>query len=310
MHYFDCHADTLTAIKKPKETLRHNERDLDLERVHGFAGRYGQIFALWEDTGRLNSENRQQEFYRAYDKARNYLLEQEGEITLCTSAAQMEAAFAAGRDAAFLAIEDLSFMGKEAENIRELGFRFAMLTWNYANQYAVGSVCDQQGKLTEQGRETAAFLAGKGIILDVSHLSDAGVEDLLTLTDKPLVASHSNVRDVCDVPRNLTKEQIQEIIHRKGLIGMNFYRPLVGQGENTGLDMIIRHMDAVLSLGGEEALVLGSDLDGCDGLFPDGFHGVQSIPAVVETMEKAGFGKKLIDRIVFENAHSFIKRNL
>ena len=310
MQYFDCHADTLTVLHRADETLLSSKRDLDLERVHRFADRYGQIFALWKDADKLNGKNIEEEFRRAYENARKYLRDQEEKITFCTSALQMKTAFAQGKDAAFLAIEDLSFMGKEVENISELGFRFAMLTWNYANQYAVGSVCDQKGRVTGYGKEMVSLLTGKGIIPDISHLSDAGVDDLLKLTDKPFIASHSNVRDVCDVPRNVTKEQLQEIIRRKGLIGMNFFRPLVGQDNAVGFDWVLRHMDAVLSIGGEDVLAMGSDLDGCDGLFPDGFQGVENIPLVIETMKNAGFGQKLIDKIMFENAYSFIERNL
>ena len=310
MRYFDCHADTLTGMKTADETLQHNKGNLDLERVHKFADRYGQIFAIWEDAQKQHAGTTEEEFRRTYDKARNSLREQEDRITLCTSSAQMNAAFSAGKDAAFLSIEDLSVMGKEVENISELGFRFAMLTWNHANQYAVGSVCNQRGRLTEYGKETTSALLGKGIIPDISHLSDAGIEDMLTLTDKPVMASHSNVRDVCDVPRNLEKEQIQELIRRKGLIGMNFFRPLVGQGEQVALDMIIRHMDAVLSIGGEDILALGSDMDGCDDMFPEGYHGIESMPVLIEAMGKAGFGQPIIDKVVFENAYSFIERNL
>lgn len=310
MHYFDCHADTLTVLQSPEDTLWSNKRDLDLERVHRFADRYGQIFALWKDADKRDAKNPEEEFLRTYESARKFLKDREENIAFCTSAAQMKAAFRQGRDAAFLSIEDLSFMGKEVEHIRDLGFRFAMLTWNYANQYAVGSVCDQNGRITENGKEMVSRLAGQGIILDISHLSDAGVDDLMMLTDKPFIASHSNVRDVCDVPRNLKKEQIQEIIRRKGLIGMNFFRPLAGSGETVAMEWVLRHMDAVLSSGGEDVLVLGSDLDGCDGLFPDGFRGSESMPLVIEMMENAGFGQKLIDKIMFENAYSFMERNL
>jgi len=310
MQYFDCHADTLTSMKTENETLQHNNGNLDLERVHKFADRYGQIFAIWKDVQRQHTGSTEEEFRRAYDKARNSLRDQEDRISFCTTSLQMKAAFAAGKDAAFLSIEDLSVMGDEVENIEEFGFRFAMLTWNHTNQYAVGSVCNQGGRFTDYGKEMTSSLIKKGITLDISHLSDAGIEDLLTLTDKPVMASHSNVRDVYDVPRNLMKEQIQELIRRKGLIGMNLFRPLVGPGNQVALDMIIRHMDAVLTIGGENILALGSDMDGCDDMFPEGYHGIESIPAVIEAMGKAGFGQSIIDKVLFGNAYSFIERNL
>lgn len=310
MRYFDCHADTLTEIRKTEDTINRNERNLDLERVHRFADQYGQIFAVWEDMSKLKGTNIEERFLQVYHNARNYLKTQEDKISFCTSAAQMKAAFAQGKDAAFLSIEDLSFMGKEVENITQFGFRFALLTWNYPNQYGVGAAYDQSGRLTADGKEMVEKLTRQGIIMDISHLSDAGVEDLLTLTDKPIMASHSNVRDICAMPRNLTKEQVKEVIRRKGLIGMNFFRRFVGAEEKVAMDMILKHMDVVLSLGGEESLALGSDFDGSDDIFPEGILGVESIPLVAEAMKKADFGSELIDKIVFKNAYRFIERNL
>ena len=85
------------------------------------------------------------------------------------------------------------------------------------------------------------------------------------MTDKPIIASHSNVRALCNHPRNLKKEQIQELIRRKGLIGMNYYRNFVGGTED--IEAIIKTYGAVLNLGGEDVLVLGGDFDGCSGKF-------------------------------------------
>ena len=151
-------------------------------------------------------------------------------------------------------------------------------------------------------------LIDQGIILDISHLSDRGAEDLMTLTDKPIIASHSNVRSVCSRPRNLPEGLIRELIRRQGLIGINFFAPFVG--ENPQVEDLLRHMDVILSLGGEDVLALGGDLDGCDGVFPAGISGVETVPVLRERMEKAGFGAALIEKVFFENAENFIWRNV
>ena len=91
---------------------------------------------------------------------------------------------------------------------------------------------------------------------------------------------------------------------------MNFFRPLVGPGNDVSLDMVIRHMDAVLTMGGEDILALGSDMDGCDDMFPKGYHGIESMPVLIEAMGKAGFGQPIIDKVIFGNAYSFIEQNL
>lgn len=308
MRYFDCHADTLTEITKPGEDLERNTCDLDLERVEKFADSYTQIFAIWRDRKKMDEEKPEEEFLRLYRRAAELLEKADQKIIWCRNAQDKEEAHKSGKAAAFLSLEDISTAGRYAEQIYSLGFRFAMLTWNYENRYACGASADQRRGLTEEGKELVKHLIDQGIILDISHLSDRGAEDLMTLTDKPIIASHSNVRSVCSRPRNLPEGLIRELIRRQGLIGINFFAPFVG--ENPQVEDLLRHMDVILSLGGEDVLALGGDLDGCDGVFPAGISGVETVPVLRERMEKAGFGAALIEKVFFENAENFIRRNV
>ena len=308
MRYFDCHADTLTEITKPGEDLERNTCDLDLERVEKFADPYTQIFAIWRDRKKMDEEKPEEEFLRLYRRAAELLEKADQKIIWCRNAQDMEEAHKSGKAAAFLSLEDISTAGRYAEQIYSLGFRFAMLTWNYENRYACGASSDQHRGLTEEGKELTKYLIDQGIILDISHLSDRGAEDLMTLTDAPIIASHSNVRSVCPHPRNLPEGLIRELIRRQGLIGINFFAPFVG--ENPQVEDLLRHMDVILSLGGEDVLALGGDLDGCDGVFPAGISGVETVPVLRERMEKAGFGAALIEKVFFENAENFIWRNV
>lgn len=308
MRYFDCHADTLTEITKPGEDLERNTCDLDLERVEKFADPYTQIFAIWRDRKKMDEEKPEEEFLRLYRRAAELLEKADQKIIWCRNAQDMEEAHKSGKAAAFLSLEDISTAGRYAEQIYSLGFRFAMLTWNYENRYACGASSDQHRGLTEEGKELTKYLIDQGIILDISHLSDQGAEDLMTLTDAPIIASHSNVRSVCPHPRNLPEGLIRELIRRQGLIGINFFAPFVG--ENPQVEDLLRHMDVILSLGGEDVLALGGDLDGCDGVFPAGIIGVETVPVLRERMEKAGFGAALIEKVFFENAENFIWRNV
>lgn len=308
MRYFDCHADTLTEITKPGEDLERNTCDLDLERVEKFADPYTQIFAIWRDRKKMDEEKPEEEFLRLYRRAAELLEKADQKIIWCRNAQDMEEAHKSGKAAAFLSLEDISTAGRYAEQIYSLGFRFAMLTWNYENRYACGASSDQHRGLTEEGKELTKYLIDQGIILDISHLSDQGAEDLMTLTDAPIIASHANVRSVCSHPRNLPEGLIRELIRRQGLIGINFFAPFVG--ENPQVEDLLRHMDVILSLGGEDVLALGGDLDGCDGVFPAGISGVETVPVLRERMEKAGFGAALIEKVFFENAENFIWRNV
>ena len=308
MNYFDCHTDALTEISDD-ETLLSNGRDLDLTRVGAFAESYAQIFALWEDVARFPLEETDERFMACYQRAMGLLRDQSERVSLVRSAAEMHAALEAGLGAAFLSIEDVSFMGGHVDSLYELGFRFAMLCWNHDNRYACGAACDQRRGLTEEGRALVRSLDERGVVLDVSHLSDAGVEDLLGLVDGPVMASHSDVRDVAGRPRNLARWQVDEIVRRDGLIGLNFFAPFVGGDGLPTLDDLLRHADYVLEAGGEDVLALGADFDGSQGLFPEGVVGVQSMPDV-RARFVSSLGEELAEKIFFGNAVSFVDRVL
>lgn len=307
MNYFDCHADTLTEIPQG-ETLLENCCNLDLQRVRAFADQYTQIFAIWKDRAEIAGEPLEEVFLRLYHRAVELLRQQRTYLVWCDSAADMRAAHAAGKGAAFLSVEDISIMGSLAGRIRELGIRFAMLTWNYENDYGCGAAAGQTKGLSGKGRALVEELLGQQVLLDISHLSDQGVEDLFLMTPRPVMASHSNVRDVCGSPRNLKKEHLRELIRRGGLMGLNFYGPFVG--DKPRVEDLARHVDAVLELGGEDILALGSDFDGCGERFPQGIAGVQSVPGIQAALELAGAGTALVEKIFYKNAQRFLERNL
>ena len=298
MNYFDCHADTLTEIGGSRGTLEENTGDLDLKRVGEFVEHYTQIFAIWKDAALVKTGTREKDFFRLYDRARAYLLEENRKIQWCLSGEDMIRAHKQRRGAAFLSIEDVSVMGDYVEKVRELGFRFAMLTWNYENCYGCGAASDQKKGLTEKGRDLVRRLTEEKIVLDISHLSDQGAEDVLSLTGEPVIASHSNARAICDNPRNLPDPLIRELISRQGLIGINFYRDFAGGN----LEALIRHIDHILELGGE--------FDGCHGKFPEGITGVESVPELRGEMLKHGFSENLTEKIFYENANQFVIRNV
>ena len=162
--------------------------------------------------------------------------------------------------------------------------------------------------LTDAGRQLARVYLDQGIVMDVSHLSDAGADELFGLTDAPIIASHSNARSICNVPRNLADWQIEEIVRRHGLIGLNLFGPFVA-AEHPTIDDLLRHADHILSLGGEDVLALGCDLDGCQGVFPEGFHGVHSMPLVRSAFARH-LGEAIAEKIFSTNAETLVDRVL
>lgn len=306
MRYFDNHADTLTEIPEG-ESLYENNNDVDLKRVSSFADTYTQVFALWRDMAFVNPDRIDDEFEHVYDRARAFLAAQSSLVELVVDSKGMHAAHEAGHAAVFLSLEDASFAGSHAPEAYDMGIRFCMLAWNYRNQYACGATCDQRSGLTRKGRSLVSYLVRQGMVMDVSHLSDAGVDDLLSLVEAPIIASHSNARAVRDVPRNLPDVYVEEIARRGGIIGLNLFAPFVGDAPT--VDDVLRHADHIMEVGGEGVLAIGADFDGCDGLFPQGIEGVQSMPVLRAAFVRS-FGEALAEKIFYANSESFIDRNL
>lgn len=179
------------------------------------------------------------------------------------------------------------------------------LTWNYPNEigYPHKDTNPVHG-LTKRGQELVQEMENLGILVDVSHLSDAGFYDVATCTSKPFVASHSNARAVCNTSRNLTDDMIRILGERGGVTGLNFYPdfltlPMPGQ-ENPGtIAAVTAHAKHIVNVGGIEVLGLGSDFDGIDS--HKELPGVQAVWLLADAFAKEGFKASEIDKIMYGN---------
>ena len=152
-------------------------------------------------------------------------------LAVVTTAEEAGAARRAGKIYAFLAIEGMEGLQgpEELDRLASLGLRLGMLTWNEENAFAAGAAQDPAKGLTDLGRETVRRMERLGIAVDVSHLNDGGFWEVLKLAQGPVVASHSNCRALCDVPRNLTDEQLRAIRDSGGVVGLNVHHKFVHQ---------------------------------------------------------------------------------
>ena len=140
--------------------------------------------------------------------------------------------------------------------------------------------------LKPRGREFLAEMGRLRVLADVSHLNEAGFWDVCERSDLPPVASHSDCRWLCDVPRNLTREQARAIFERRGYIGINFCPEFLREGGRAAIDDVVRHMDAYMELGGEDCVGFGSDFDGISET-PEGLATAADFPKVLEELAKA-----------------------
>ena len=181
------------------------------------------------------------------------------------------------------------------------------ITWNGENELGSGNVTDHG--LSPLGREAIPELEQAGILLDVSHLNDAGLDDLLKLAQKPFLATHSNARAVCPHKRNLTDEQIQELVRRDCLIGLNFANCFLrAGGEHAGLDDLMRHVEHFFRLGAETNLALGSDYDGTD--VPPELGTAEKVPVLLDYFLDRGLTQAQAEGILYRNAQTFFQKNL
>ena len=151
-----------------------------------------------------------------------------------------------------------------------------------------------------------AELERRGIVVDVSHLNDAGFKDVCAVATRPFAASHSNARAVCGYPRNLADWQLRELADRGGIAGLNFCTQfLTDRIADPTRDDVLRHVDHVLETAGERVLALGSDYDGCD--VPSWLEPCDRVGALHELLADE-FGRTIADRVFFQNARDFFAR--
>lgn len=223
--FFDAHSDIWTDV-----TIRRMEGERRvLERRHlprlRRGGCEGAMLALWVDQP-CRAAARTEEML-------NCLAAEAAEsraFRIVRTVEEARQARAAGVFYAFLGAEGLAAIGEDVSGLDryyDYGVRLAMLTWNEANALAAGAVSGETGGLTEAGRRAVDRLRELGMVLDVSHLNEAGFREALDRYGGPVAASHSNCRALCDVPRNLTDAQLRAIGHSGGVVGVNVFRKFV-----------------------------------------------------------------------------------
>lgn len=185
--------------------------------------------------------------------------------------------------------------------------RMIALTWNFENEIGHPAANGPEGGLKPFGFELLNEMGKLGILADVSHLNEAGFWDVCERSALPPVASHSDCRWLCDVPRNLWKEQARAIIDRGGFIGVNFYTDFLVSGGEATLDDVVRHVDALCELGGEDAVGFGSDFDGIE-RWPAGLGDPSGFPALLDALRGRGYSEAQLEKLAGLNLWNLLKR--
>jgi membrane dipeptidase len=222
----DGHIDTPQRMLDLKAdiTTRLADGHIDVPRMRE-GGLTAAFFSIWVDARYVRGTA----FRRALDLigAVRALADTSPDVELATTAADVRAAAARGHVAALMGVEGghaIESSLEKLDSLYGLGVRYLTLTWNNGNDWA-GSSTDPErhGGLTSFGRQVVARMNQLGMLVDVSHVSDATFRDVLATSTRPVIASHSSCRALAHHPRNLSDEQLRAIAGNGGVVGINFY---------------------------------------------------------------------------------------
>ncbi len=244
---------------------------------------------------------------RAVDLLKRTVEQSGGQMALIRGHRQLVDCLERGVFGAILHFEGAEAIDPEFVVLRlayELGLRSLGLTWSRPNIFAEGVGPENRGRgLTGLGRALVRQCNDLGILIDVSHLNEPGFWDVIQETSKPIVASHSNARALCDHERNLTDDQIKAIAEYGGLVGINYHVGFLVKGATKGSEVpvgvLVDHIDHIVGLVGIDHVALGSDYDGAtmpDAL-ADAAHDVNIVHALVER----GYDDEAIAKICRDN---------
>lgn len=181
---------------------------------------------------------------------------------VCTTGAQIDAAVDAGRTAFVPALEGCEGVYTDIELLRSMyrmGVRVASLTHFGRTQLADGSALEENGAgLTPAGREAIEEMERVGIIVDVSHLSAAGTDEILERATTPVIATHSSCRAIRDHHRNLRDDQLRAIAATGGVVGINFFPEFIDP-EDLSIGRLVDHIAHAIEVAGEDHVGLGPD---------------------------------------------------
>jgi len=303
MYIIDSHCDSIQSTERHKNTLIHG---------YNFSNKCPQLQFVAMFHGWPKEDAKQ-----SYDRAAKYvgqfeLAKVREDFIQVKTYADIERAFKEGKHACMLTTEGGDgYMGSRdiLRNFYEVGVRVSGLAWNSNDMAMCNHVHgDDDTGLTDIGREIVDEGNKLGMIFDVSHLSDKSFWDLAAIAKKPIVATHSNFRTLCDASRNLTDDMAKEIIRQGGMIGLNLCTAFVGK--DCSNDALLDHIDYCISLGGEDNIGFGCDIDGIGG-YPGTLNEESSIhDQLIDLMKKRGYSDELIEKVAYKNWLNYLKKNL
>ncbi len=306
----DLHCDTIMQLLDHPDSgdLYRNTWKIDIEKLQKAHSKV-QDFALFINLGETNDP------YGRYEEMRNLCTTQihlYGEhIQHVLSYQDVESVYESGKIGALMSIEEGGVLGGDLDKLKQAyqdGVRLITLTWNYPNGLGEPHCGEQHKKLTPKGIEFVEAMQDLGIIVDCSHLNDAGTEQLGDILDVPFVASHSNAREVTAHTRNLPDNLIKLIANKGGVIGLNFAQSFLGTSSISRIEDIVKHGLYLINKGGEDVVALGTDFDG---IKPDTeIKDASEMHRLYDSFKEAGLSVEQCEKLFWKNADRLLKEIL
>lgn len=314
MKVVDMHCDTILRLYDEGGNLLENEFNIDLRKM--VKGDYLlQNFAMFVNLGEKDDPLTKAQrlidlYYQEIEKNKDL-------IKPIFSYQDIEDNQRDGLMSAMLTLEEGAVINNDLAVLRNyyrLGVRMITLTWNYPNGIGYPNLIstkeykdlyhiNTQDGLTDFGIEYVREMERLGIIIDVSHLGDAGFYDVLKYTTKPFVASHSNARSVCGVARNMSDDMIKLLAKRNGVMGINFCGDFL-KASNTGgvrscIEDMVKHILYIRDLVGIDYVGLGSDFDGISQDLE--LKDASMMPMLKDALFEAGLKEEEIEKVFYKN---------
>ena len=331
---FDGHNDVLLRLDRRGgadaaraflEGEAKGQLDLPMAQAGGFAG---GLFAVFVPSREIRNGNpppqddsnpaaieltpAQRAVFRMVSLLLRIERESEGRVRICRAVADIRRSLKDGVLAPVLHIEGAEAIDPDFELLdvlHEAGLRSLGPVWSRPNAFGYGvpfrcpASPDTGPGLTDLGKALIRACNRLRILIDLSHLNEAGFWDVATISDAPLIATHSNAHALCPHARNLTDKQLAAIRDTGGLVGVNFatsfLRPDGRQDADTPADLAIEHLEHMIEHVGEDSVGFGSDFDGAT--IPKGIGNAAGLQNLVAIMRARGYGETMIEKVCFRN---------
>lgn len=238
--------------------------------------------------------------------------ESAGKVKIVRTAGELQECIDNGTFAMLLHFEGAEALDADLDALEvfyQAGLRSLGPTWSRKNIFAEGvpfsfpSSPDVGEGLTDLGKNLIRKCNSLGIMVDLSHITEKGFWDVQKISDKPLVATHSNAHVVCASPRNLTDKQMAAVKESGGVAGLNynvgFLRPDGSRDSTMPLSIMADHIEYMVDKMGIDCVALGSDFDGA--LMPDDLKDAAGLPRLMQALADRGYDNDALTKIAHGN---------